>query len=122
MIANSNSWNLFREMTRKSRRLKQKKTVVENLSETFFSKDFEFWEPYWGYERPPSHRRPAGYMKEWKILEWALPHSCWRRTRAWLVGKSHPETSNNCENVGGQFDDVEQAAVGDKEDIEQKKT
>ena len=47
---------------------------------------------------------------------------CWRRTRAWLVGKSHPETINNCENYSGQFDDVEQAAVGDIEDIEQKKT
>ena len=61
-------------------------------------------------------------MKEWKILEWALPHSCWRRTRAWLVGKNYPEASNSCENYSGQFDDVEQAAVGDIEDKKQKKT
>ena len=44
---------------------KKKKTIVEKLSkEIEQSRDFELWEPYWGYERPQSHRRPAGYVKE----------------------------------------------------------
>ena len=49
----------------------------------------------------------AGYVKEWKILEWALPHSKWLRSRAWLVGKSRSETIDICENEEGRFDDVE---------------
>ena len=99
-------------MTRRARTSKQKKTVVQRLSTVSgdireHSKDFEFWEPYWGYERPDSHRRPAGYVKEGRILEWALPHSKWLRSRAWLVGKSRPETVDICQDEGGQFDDVE---------------
>ena len=96
-------------MTRRGRKPKQKKTVVERLSGDIreHSKDYEFWEPYWGYERPDSHRRPAGYVKEGRILEWALPHCKWFRSRAWLVGKSRPETVDVCENEEGQFDDVE---------------
>ena len=102
-------------MTRRARTSKQKKTVVQRLSgdSREHSKDFEFWEPYWGYERPDSHRRPAGYVKVVGILECALPHSKWLRSRAWLVGKSRPETVDICENEEGQFDDVK----GDEEPI-----
>ena len=99
----------YREMTRRGRRSKKKKTVVERLSEDIVehSKDFDFWEPYWGYERPASHRRPAGYVKVGRILEWSLPHSRWVRSRAWLVGKSKPEVIDLSEHQEGQFDDVE---------------
>ena len=107
-------------MTRRGRKSKQKKTVVERLSEDVkHSKDFDFWEPYWGYERPHSHRRPAGYVKEGRILEWSLPHSRWVRSRAWLVGKSRPETIDMLQNQEGQFDDVESDHEGDGESTDE---
>lgn len=41
------------------------------------------------------------------------------RSRAWLVGKSRPETIDMLENQEGQFDDVESDHEGDGESTDE---
>ena len=61
-------------------------------------------------------------VKEWRILEWSLPHSRWRRSFAWLVGKSRPETIAICEKEEGQFEDVDEEVVDECKQGEDSKS